>query len=448
VNVTASSDTLPFRIRSRFILDTLSLTAGAAAAQCIGIAVSPVLTRLYSANDFGVFSLFAVIVSTGSAFACLGYEPAILLPRDDSEGASILVGCMAISALVAGVSLVVILLLGSWLANYLKAPGLRSLLWWVPVTFVALGTYQGLSYWVNRRRRFIQLSASRVWQAAATAVSQIGGGVATGGAMGLVYGQIIGQLLSSSVLVFSAVRSDLRLLRQGYAGLRALIALMARYRHFPQYSTWGTLMNTASFQLVPILLFALYGPGVAGFYFLGLRVVSIPLSLVGVALGQVLLQRSAAQLSEGHSISRLVERVVGVLILVSAPLFLLLVPLAPRLFTIVFGQHWLTAGYYIQGLAPLFLLQFITSPVSVVLLALRRQKVLTCLQGLLLVGTLGAFAVAWKTSSSPMACVALYSLSVGSVYILYLFVILRYASTSLGNVLRGMLAYRSLIQRA
>ena len=70
--------------KSEFTRNVLTLMTGTAIAQAIPIIVSPILTRLYSPEDFGRLALFISIVSIMSVLATGKYELAIILPKKNS----------------------------------------------------------------------------------------------------------------------------------------------------------------------------------------------------------------------------------------------------------------------------------------------------------------------------------------------------------------------------
>ena len=56
-----------FKIKSDFIKNILELATGTSIAQFIPILISPILTRIYTPEDFGLFALFiAITVMFGS----------------------------------------------------------------------------------------------------------------------------------------------------------------------------------------------------------------------------------------------------------------------------------------------------------------------------------------------------------------------------------------------
>jgi len=59
--------------------------SGTATIAVIGFAVSPIMTRLYEPQSYGLFAVFSAIVSNVSLFSALGYAPAILVPRQQKK---------------------------------------------------------------------------------------------------------------------------------------------------------------------------------------------------------------------------------------------------------------------------------------------------------------------------------------------------------------------------
>jgi len=72
--------------KSEFSRNVLTLMTGTTIAQAIPIAISPILTRIYTPEDFGVFALYMSVASLLAVVDTGSYEHAIILPKKD-EGA-------------------------------------------------------------------------------------------------------------------------------------------------------------------------------------------------------------------------------------------------------------------------------------------------------------------------------------------------------------------------
>lgn len=97
--------------RGSFVRNVAVLAGGTAAGQAIVVLASPVLTRLYTPEDFGVLAVYASLLCVLSTVATLRYELAIPLPKRDEDAAALVVLCLVI---VLGMSLLVAMGFGFW----------------------------------------------------------------------------------------------------------------------------------------------------------------------------------------------------------------------------------------------------------------------------------------------------------------------------------------------
>ena len=69
---------------------TLTLLAGGALAQALPLLLGPLLTRLYSPEEFGAFHLFSAVAVNLSVVACARYEFALPMVRHEQEARDLL----------------------------------------------------------------------------------------------------------------------------------------------------------------------------------------------------------------------------------------------------------------------------------------------------------------------------------------------------------------------
>lgn len=425
-------------LRGRFARDASTLVSGLIASQVISLAAAPLLTRLYSPAEFGALASFSAIVTSLAIVACLVYEPAIVLPERDEDGAVVLMLCLLIAAVFSAAVAAAVAWRPAAIARWIGVDSAAEWLWWVPAALMLMGVYQSVNYWSTRRRHFGAVALSRALQSGTTAASQLAGR----GPGGLVAGMVAGQVAATAILSVRDGGSAWSAWRRQPPTPRRLIWAIREYRRFPLYSSWGTFMNSASFQVVPLALAAAFGEAVAGWYFLCLRLASVPMSFVGAALGQVVLQRSAETLAKGEPLGALVERVVGKSILFGLAPFILLALTAPWGFAIVFGEAWRPAGVLLSLLTPLFFAQFLTSPISSVLYSMQRQDVVAWIQVSLLAGAILSLAAGAVVLRSAPLTVALYSAVQTGLYVVYLAAVVRSAQASPRRIFREAVSIR------
>jgi O-antigen/teichoic acid export membrane protein len=433
--------------KNKFIKDTSTLVLGTGIAHLINLSLLPILSRLYNAEQFGIFSLYMVLISVISVVACLGYEPAIVIPKEPQKALDVLAGSIVICCFMAGLTLFIVLILGHEIAILMKASELYGLLFWIPLNILVIGVYQVLVYWNIRNQHFKRISISRSLQAGVTNAGQIGGSIAGGGENALVYGQIIGQVVSTIVLAKNAIRPKPPFSWKKQLNLTRLFHVMIEYKNFPLFSTWGTLMNVAASQNVPLILNILFGSSIAGFYFMAIRLIGAPMALIGSALGQVLIQRASTELNNKGNISSLVVKTISRSILLWTPLFFLIMIAAPKIFELYLGPQWIASGRYVRALIPVFFFQIITSPVSVVLIVLQKQKIIALLQALLLFGSVASLGFAALLSKGPLTSIIIYSFSLSIVYLIYLSIIIRCSESSFLNIKKELISTFRIVGR-
>jgi lipopolysaccharide exporter len=169
-----------------FAKDVALIVGGTTIAQVIGILTSPIITRLFGAEAFGLSALFASLVNTIVVISCLRYEFTIMLPKKDEEAINLLAVSLIINTTISFILIPTMWFLGQDIADILNAPNLAQYLWLVPLMVFLTGSFQAINYWNSRKRQFRRLSTAQVSKAASNAGSQIlfgYAGLATGGSL-------------------------------------------------------------------------------------------------------------------------------------------------------------------------------------------------------------------------------------------------------------------------
>ena len=348
----------------------LTLVGGTALAQALAFAARPVLTRLYTPEAFGVFTLVTTAVALLSAVAPGGYRFAVLRPARDDAAAG-LVG-LALAGAVATA-----LLAAAAVAVTAAAGGTAgSPAWWMLApALLALDAGQTLETWLTRRGRFGVVSRSRVAQSAAVVAVQVGApalGGALAGAAGLVAGATAGFAVSLALTGSAVWRTDGRALAAAFR-VPAMRALARRYARFPAFSAPAALLNLAATRLPVLLLAAFAGPAVVGQFGVAYGTLALPLALVTGAVGQVFFARAAVAVRDGTLPALTRETLRGLLAVTVFP-SLAVVAAGPALFAFVFGAEWATAGEYARMLAPWTLAVAVAAPLTALFDVLERQR--------------------------------------------------------------------------
>lgn len=392
---------------SRFITNVLKLVSGSVIAQAAGVLLIPVISRLYSPADFGVFQVFLSIAGILAVVSCLSYHLAIMLPKEDEDAANLAVLSVVLVTATSAVSGVVLVLFAGPIATALNFPDLAGYVGLIPVIVFLNGLFFVLNYWLSRREKFGTVAGGRVANSLVNKGVQIGAGVGAPSPLGLIGGTAAGYG-AADLLMLRTVRSDFALFS---AVTPARIrALAVRYKKFPIFTSWSTAANEVSRQISPLFLAFFFNSVVVGLYSLAYQVVSLPLGLVGTAVSQVFFQRASEERKRTGDIGPIVEEVHRRLVAISIFPMLLLLLIGQELFVFFLGPQWYEAGFYVKLLVPWIFFMFVSSPLTTIFSVLEKQGAGLVFDLLLLASRLASLTIGGMTGD-PVIAILLFSLT-------------------------------------
>jgi len=351
------------------------------------LAASPILTRLYEPESFGVLGLFTAATTIVGVVAAWKYELAIVLPKTDEDAVQVFFLASLIVGGMTAVTWVGVTIASDDIAQLTGSATLGQYLVWLPVSVFMVGMYHVLNYWATRRTYYTKLSVSQGIRSLGIVGTQATAGAAGAGAGGLVAGRVAGECIASLSLFWQIWRRDRGLFRRGVQSL-ALSGVAKAYRKFPTYSAPQTLLNTVS-QNIPAFLFGYYfSAEVVGLYWFTYRLLQAPSGLVSEAVRKVFYQQASEAYNSGKHVYPLLRRVTIGLFFLSAPPILLVFVFGPDLFAFVFGAEWLQAGEFGRWLALWTLFGFANAPSIMLINIYNKQKYLLIFEVVLAAGRL------------------------------------------------------------
>ncbi|MGD8450564.1 MAG: lipopolysaccharide biosynthesis protein [Phycisphaerae bacterium] len=385
----------------------------------IVLAASPIVTRLYSPTDFGVFGVYMSIVAMALIVISWRYELAIPAPEDDNRAANVLVLALTLVVCMSAVIGVGLWLLGSVLLYWLDAPSLRPYLWLVPLNTLIGGFYGALQVWCVRKKSFAAIARSKLSQAVGAVVVQVGIGLFLLGPLGLLISHIVRWGGGSTTLGRAVWRGSAASLKQ--VSPKGVLDVARQYHRFPMFSMWSALLNNVSAQSPILLLSAFFGGTPVGWFVLTSQVLRTPLVFVGQAISQVFFS-SASEASRKGQTAGITLRVFTGLMSIAAPYVALLMITAPEVFGLIFGRAWTMAGVFAQFLGPWLLIVFAATPVTSLVYVLERQRGDLVFQTCLLLGRVVVLTIGGQRHDVllAMALFGAVSAAMWFVYMLWL----------------------------
>lgn len=376
--------------KSEFARNVITLMTGTTIAQAIPVAISPILTRIYTPEDFGVFSLYMSVAMLVSIVATGSYEYAIILPKSEAESRHVVFLCILMASVVCILSLLVILAFNAELTALFDNPEISNWLYFIPVAVLFTGLFNAFKFYSVRSKKYKDISLATVQKSLGLSIVQIFVGLVHKGAFGLVIGHIA-----------STILSNLRLAKNFFfnsagpskSSLREMLAVGKRYKNFLIFTSCANAMNVLSQQVISLLIPTFYSLQTLGFYALAQRVVGLPTAIIGGSIGQVYMQTAADEIKSSGRARNSFIGTLKKLLIIGAGLFTALYFLVGELFIFVFGADWAVAADYIQILIPFYFVRFVSSVLSSTLVIYEKQRVELSINVILLTTTIFLFYI-------------------------------------------------------
>lgn len=391
--------------RGKFFHNLSVVMTGTVIAQLFGLALMPLVSRLFSPADFGIFGTFYSLVGVWGAFITFSFNQTIILPKLKKEAWDLfIVACLSV-AFVAVSTAIVMVLFPSGAAYLLKAPNR----WFLPlflVAIVALGLNLCLEAWCTRTSAFKSLAISQVVRM----VTAVGLWIALGwgnlGAIGLVFGLVCGDIVAGLNLG-QVLKKDLK---EGWTFpyWSRVKQLVGEYRDFLFYASPQGLISALSQGLPVLLLGHFFGIGVAGAYAFSVKILQTPMTYISAPLWRVVLQRSSEIHHQDEDLFPFYIK--GTLVLLAVILLptVIFFIWAPQIFSWLFGVEWREAGVYARWLVLWLSIVFINAPASSCATILRQQPGLFIYQSIILVSR-AAVLVLGGIYLTPLATIIMFS---------------------------------------
>lgn len=405
--------------QNRFVRNVAIVATGTAGAQAVFLVFTPIITRLYGPEAFGVLGIFTAMITIIAPVAALSYPLAMVLPKKDSDA----IGLAKLSAgiaLATSISTAVILLA-------LQAP-IAKALDMEPGDFLTLGLVFPLAMlftaltaignqWVIRKKLFKIKAKVAVLHALWVNTGKAGMGLMTPVAAALVVITALGSALHA-VMLFLEIKKE----RRGVSGNKLNQAeretastpykeLARRHIDFACYRSPQIFLNAAS-QNLPVLMLAMFfGPASAGFYSLGRMVLGAPSALIGQSVASVFYPRINEAVHAGENTHRLILKATLALAAIGIVPFGLIIAFGPSLFALVFGVDWIRAGEYAQWLALWVYFGFINRPSVGAIPVLSLQGFFLIFEIVSILLRAGALALGYVTFESALGAIAIFSVT-------------------------------------
>ncbi|WMN55625.1 oligosaccharide flippase family protein [Vibrio fluvialis] len=337
-----------------FLKKAAVVSSGAIIAQAINFIFLPLISRLYTPDDFGFFANVSSISGVIISFFMLKYESAILIKKNHS-----LLPYFVLFSLISifSFSLIIFSLFFFIPSNY-DLKFILSLL----VFCIFNSIYTLLVNIVLLKGDYFLVSRANIAKAIVLVSLQVGLFYTLGNGFGLVWATSF-SLLLSSVFMYLKLKGfiSFNMLRSGISSLESCRKTFIQTIEFPKNLAIASLINSLSLNAIPILLVYFFGSALVGSYFLLYKVIGLPMGILGRSLSQVYIAETNSDFSSvKKNFLSTFKKLLIISLIVIVPIILIIYNFS----LLIFGEQWTIIPLLSIILTPFFLLQLAVSPLT------------------------------------------------------------------------------------
>jgi O-antigen/teichoic acid export membrane protein len=341
--------------------------SGTAFGQLLNLAAYPFLTRTYTPQDFGLYTVFVSAVSTLGAVTCGRFDVAVQVARHADSFITYSLSQIINSAVSLLTALV--LLAHWWLVGGDFTPTLVALL---GLTVFLLGHTTASSAMLIKGERYKLNSAGLITRTLLTSGPQIGLYYLWPNQFGLSVGFCLGLAAQALLFRLSTPR-----------GFRPRVTLVRLHYVFKRYRRYlldvpNQLLAALALNALSFVLLDLFTAKDVGFYSLAFRLCALPLSIFSSSLSQVYFQKAAKAHRAGGTFWKELRFNLLTSSALAAVVFTALVLLARPLARLYLGQEWEQSGEIMIVLAPMLALRFVSVSIATTALVVGKLHWLLC----------------------------------------------------------------------
>jgi O-antigen/teichoic acid export membrane protein len=397
--------------------------SGSTFSQVITLATYPILTRVFSVEEFGIFTNFFGLMVVFSVIQSLKLQHAIVIEKNELNTFYLLIICLILPI----INSVLLYLLFQFDISFFQFINETNLLFPIILSGLLMVFYDVGYNFLAKYGLFKNLVFIKIMQNSSIVIFQLLYGFSLNDNNeipfnnGLIAGFIFGQVFSLLLLMFILIKYSLSKIKSKLQfNLMNYVQIIFNHKKFIYYSMPAEFINSLSYYLVIYFITINFGVFYAGLYGLSQRVIMGPLNLISLSLLDIFKNYASEELIQSNSINKSYKLMLKILFILSIFCFIVILILKDYfglIFGLIFGEEWKDVGKIVLILTPFYLTKFISNPLSYTFFLVKKQEIdLFWQAGLLLIVYFVFFA-----SDNFYNALTIFSVMVSTYYLFNLF---------------------------
>lgn len=413
-----------------YLKGLILLFSGSIVSQGITFLFTPIISRLFSPEQMGAYTLILSVANMFGAIVCARYDMVIISSENEEE----VYNLISLSAIIGVISSILVSI-GFYIYTLVNTE-LKSLIGnWAVIVFPILVVYSFtniLNAYNNRHGEYGLISQVNVIRVTAQGILQTISAFIGGGSIGLV----ISYLISN---IFGLKRQAHRLLKNidkiKLVTKDMIIDTLIKYKNQPVYSVPAIFFNSASYSILPFFINSMFNAREVGLYSISFRLLGVPLTLISANFSRVFFKKASEYYNINKDFRKLYIKTALLLLAIALPMVIILMVWSEEIILIVFGLDWADASVYIRTLAPMFGIRLVVSALSVSLIITNKQKYDMMLQSLFLFSTVMVYYVSKALNFELATFILMITIFFSVNYLIYGYIGYYYSKNASGGKL-------------
>ena len=392
--------------------DISVMMSGTLLAQLLIVGVTPLLTRLYEASDFGLLSIFISALQILAVGTTGKYEMAIVIPRKTETTSKLIHGMLLINHFFVIFFFFIFFFFYDRIIALFGWEELSYYVFLLPICILIVSYNTAFNHWFLRHRKYYISSIIVLFSAIVISSINLIIGYFKFLSNGLIFAYVTAQASVFFMYLYQLKKNNLHKPLLVFASIKEIRLVLREYINFPKFQLPSELLFTTATQITPIVFAFLFTTAVVGHFALALRLVKVPLIILSNAINNVFKNEAIDRYRDKGNCKDLFISLFKKLFLIAIVPFTILFFAAPDLFSLVLGESWRNAGNYAQILIFGLLFELLAFPFRSIFQITNTQFIYLRLQFLSLLLILVAVGLGYYLYNDPWFAVLFYSVAI------------------------------------
>lgn len=341
-----------------------TLIKGSLIANLITIIISPLITRLYSPHEFGVYTLFITIITLFGPILNMKYDMAIVNSKEKKEEFNLITIAFLIG-LFTSVTISIFYSIYVWLVTDIKYYICLTICLFLLIITSINNVLVSIN---NKQQEYKLMSNVTIIKSLSNSFFSSIFGFLKFSFYGLITAQII-SLINGTYKQSEFIRkkfSDF-----SFVSIREIKENFQKNINFMFFTASAAFLTTSIYSSIILFITYEYDAKELGFYSLGYRILGLPFSIISLNVAKVFYERAVKNKKEFR---KTFKETLKVLLFVITPIILAIAIAAPLSFGYIFGSEWRKAGIFILILSPMFFTKLISESLNTTYIVMNKQN--------------------------------------------------------------------------